>query len=229
LTGIRIPVAPLLAVAIPALVAAAVVLFWRAAPGSVVPVDAGLSQEGLARVSRQQGNGSVPIVRVPALNPTRSPDRTLNVKPLGVRPAPPVEIRIPALGVDAPVTAAGQLDGALQIPPPNEAGWYAGGPRPGEPGRAVIVGHLDTVDGPAVFAALPEIRRGMRIEVDAGNGTQHSFETIGVANVAKTSFPAQAIYAPSRHPTLALITCSGRFDQATGHYENNLIILARAT
>jgi hypothetical protein len=229
LTGIRIPVVPLLAVAIPAMIAAAVVLFWRATPGSVVPVDAGLSQAGLARVSRQQGNGSVPIVRVPELNATHSPDRTLNVKPLGVRPAPPTEVRIPALGIDAPVAPAGQIDGALQIPPPSEAGWYAGGPRPGEPGRAVIVGHLDTVDGPAVFAALPEIRRGMRIEIDAGNGTQHSFETIGVANVAKTSFPAQAVYAPSRHPTLALITCSGRFDQATGHYENNLIILARAT
>jgi sortase (surface protein transpeptidase) len=93
----------------------------------------------------------------------------------------------------------------------------------------VIVGHLDTVDGPAVFAALPEIRRGMRIQVNAANGTQHSFETVGVANVSKSDFPAQDVYAPSRRPTLALITCSGRFDEATGHYENNLIILARAS
>jgi hypothetical protein len=229
LSNLRIPLVPLLAVAIPAMVAAAVVLFWRSAPQAVVPVDAGFSQADLAAVSRHQGNGTVPIVRVPELDATRSPDRTLHVKPLKARTAPPVEISIPALGIAAPVSAAGQIDGALQIPPPNEAGWYAGGPRPGEPGRAVIVGHLDTVDGPAVFAALPQIRRGMRIEVDAGNGTQHSFETIGVASVAKTSFPAEAVYAPSRRPTLALITCSGRFDEATGHYENNLIILARAT
>jgi sortase family protein len=220
---------PLLAVAIPAIIAAGVVLFWRASPGAVVPAHAGLSQADLAHVARQQGNGTVPIVSVPKLNPTRSPERTLNVKPLGVRPAPPVEVRIPDLGIDAPVAPAGQIGDALQIPPPNEAGWYEGGPRPGEPGRAVIVGHLDTVDGPAVFAALPEIRRGMRIEIDAGNGTQHSFETIGVASVAKSSFPAQSVYAPSRRPTLALITCSGRFDQSTGHYEDNLIILARAT
>jgi hypothetical protein len=226
---LRIPVVPILAVAIPALIAAAVVLLWRTGPGEVVPAHAGLSQAGLAEVARQQGNGTVPIISVPKLNATRSPDRTLNVKPLGVRPAPPVEVRIPDLGIEAPVAPAGQVDGALQIPPPNEAGWYAGGPRPGEPGRAVIVGHLDTVDGPAVFGALPEIKRGMRIEVDAGNGTQHSFETIGVASVAKSSFPAQSVYAPSRHPTLALITCSGRFDESTGHYEDNLIILARAT
>jgi hypothetical protein len=229
LRDVRIPLVPLLAVAIPAMVAAAVVLFWHSAPEAVVPVNGGISQARLAEVTRQQGNGSVPIVRIPELNATRSPDRTLHVQPLRARPAPPVEISIPELGIMAPVSPAGQVNGALQIPPPNEAGWYAGGPRPGEPGRAVIVGHLDTVDGPAVFAALPEIRRGMRIEVDAGNGTQHSFETIGVASVAKTSFPAQAVYSPSRRPTLALITCSGRFDEATGHYENNLIILARAT
>ena len=93
----------------------------------------------------------------------------------------------------------------------------------------MIVGHLDTVDGPAVFAALPQIRRGMTIEVAGHDGVAHGFETIGVADVAKTSFPAQAVYAPSRKPTLALITCSGRFDETTGHYENNLIILARAS
>jgi hypothetical protein len=80
-----------------------------------------------------------------------------------------------------------------------------------------------------VFGALPQIRRGMRIQISAANGTQHSFETIGVASVPKASFPAQSVFAPSRKPTLALITCSGRFDEATGHYENNLIILARAS
>ena len=93
----------------------------------------------------------------------------------------------------------------------------------------MIVGHLDTVDGPAVFAALPQISRGMTIEVQGSDGASHSFQTMGVANVSKARFPAQSVYAPSRKPTLALITCSGRFDEATGHYENNLIILARAS
>jgi sortase (surface protein transpeptidase) len=93
----------------------------------------------------------------------------------------------------------------------------------------VIVGHLDTVDGPAVFGALPEIRRGMTITVQGSDGANHSFQTVGVASVSKAHFPAQSVYAPSRKPTLALITCSGRFDEATGHYENNLIILARAS
>ena len=221
-------IVPLLAVAVPALIAAAAVLFWQSPPPTVVPVDAGLSPARLAEVSRQQGNGSVGLVRVPEVSATRSPDRTLHVRPLNDRPAPPSELSIPALSVAAPVEPAAQVGDALQIPPPSEAGWYADGPRPGEPGRAVIVGHLDTVDGPAVFAALPQIRRGMTIEVTGRDGDRHSFKTIGVANVAKASFPAQSVYAPSRKPTLALITCSGRFDESTGHYENNLIILARS-
>jgi hypothetical protein len=225
---VRVRIAPLLAVAVPALVAAAVVLFWRSPPEEVVLADAGLSQAGIARVAARQGNGSTPIVRVPELTATRSPDRTLRVRPLERRPAPPVELSIPGLGVDAAVEPTPQIDGALRIPPPDQAGWYAEGPRPGEPGRAVIVGHLDTVDGPAVFAALPQIRRGMTIEVVGSDGVSHSFETVGVASVSKANFPAQSVYAPSRKPTLALITCSGRFDEASGHYENNLIIFARA-
>lgn len=220
---------PFLAVAVPALIAAAVVLFWGSgAPGPVVPSGPVLSHAGLARVVGAQGSGSIPIVREPQLTVTRSPDRTLDVRPLHGRPAPPAEIAIPELGVEAPVEPTGQVDGGLAIPPPDEAGWYADGPRPGEPGRAVIVGHLDTVDGPAVFGSLPEIQNGMTIVVVGHDGTRHAFRTVGVANVAKSHFPAQLVYAPSRKPTLALITCSGRFDEATGHYENNLIILARA-
>jgi hypothetical protein len=226
---VRVRLVPLLATAIPALIAAAVVLFWQSGPPApVVPAGPQLSQAGLARVVQQQGSGNSPIVREPVLTPTRSPDRTLDVRPLKHRPAPPAEVTIPGLGVEAPVRPTGQVDGALAIPPPDEAGWWADGPRPGEPGRAVIVGHLDTVDGPAVFGSLPEIREGMSIVVVGHDGARHAFETVGVASVEKSSFPAQLVYAPSRKPTLALITCSGRFDEATGHYENNLIILARA-
>ncbi len=225
----RVRVAPLLAVAVPALIAAAVVLVWQSSPNEVVPAETSLSQAEIDEIAQRQGTGNAPIVRVPELTASRSQDRTLDVRPLDDRPAPPVELSIPALGVDAPVEPTPQIDGALQVPPPDQAGWYADGPRPGEPGRAVIVGHLDTVDGPAVFAALPQIRRGTTIEVAGRDGVAHSFETVGVADISKSEFPAQAVYAPSRKPTLALITCSGRFDETTGHYENNLIIFARAS
>jgi sortase (surface protein transpeptidase) len=226
---VRSRVAPLLAVAIPATIAAvAVFVIWRGGSGEVEPVDASLTPADLAALAEQEGTGSVPLIRVPDADATGSSEQTLDVKPLEERPAPPTAVSIPALDVDAPVTSTEPEGDALAIPPPSQAGWYAAGPRPGEPGRAVIVGHLDTVDGPAVFGALPEIRRGMTVEVTDRDGARHDFQTIGVANIAKSSFPAQAVFAPSRKPTLALITCSGQFDASTGHYENNLIIFARA-
>lgn len=53
----------------------------------------------------------------------------------GVRPAPPEEISIPAAGVDTVVDGVGtNRDGTIRVPGIGRAGWYDGGPRPGEPG-----------------------------------------------------------------------------------------------
>jgi sortase (surface protein transpeptidase) len=45
------------------------------------------------------------------------------------------------------------------------AGWYALGPRPGDPGSSVILGHVDSRRGPAVLFRLRELRRGDEIKV----------------------------------------------------------------
>src|SRR6185437_2996974 len=55
----------------------------------------------------------------------------------------PVKIRIPRIGVNAPVMKLGRdADGTVQVPPlaaHNLAGWYRYGPSPGQPGPAVIL------------------------------------------------------------------------------------------
>ncbi|MGN6607709.1 MAG: sortase domain-containing protein, partial [Jatrophihabitans sp.] len=79
----------------------------------------------------------------------------------------PVRLRIPSIGVDATVMRLGRdASGAMQTPPEWQVpGWYADGPRPGQVGPAVIVGHVDSVGGPAVFFRLPELRIGDRVYV----------------------------------------------------------------
>ena len=76
----------------------------------------------------------------------------------------PTRISIPALGVRAPVVGVGTAaDGSIAAPAidkPDETGWYRLGPTPGERGTAVIVGHVDTADRPAVFAKLGALGRG---------------------------------------------------------------------
>ena len=48
----------------------------------------------------------------------------------------------------------------------------------------------------------------------------------GLQKVAKDAFPTASVYGKSGDPSLRLITCGGPFDQATGHYTDNIIVYA---
>ena len=147
------------------------------------------------------------------------------------RVARPVRLKIPAIGVDAPVVALG-LDrhGALEAPRSfSDAGWWSGGVRPGAVGPAVLAGHVDSTTGPAVFFALRELRRGDTIVVTRRDGSRARFRVQRTASYAKAKFPTRAVYGPTPRPTLRLITCSGVFDRSTGHYLDNTVVYAEAT
>jgi sortase (surface protein transpeptidase) len=145
------------------------------------------------------------------------------------RPARPVRIIIPAIGVRAPVIRLGlQRDGTLQTPTNfAQAGWWSGGPRPGAAGAAVIVGHVDSKTGPGAFYALRSLRRGDGITTVGANGHTHHFVVQRLQSFPKAKFPTKLVYGPTRARRLRLITCSGTFDQSTGHYLDNTIVFAR--
>ncbi len=142
--------------------------------------------------------------------------------------SPPVRLRIPTIGVDAAVTDLGLAsDGTIQVPAdPRQAGWYRLGPAPGDTGPAVILGHLDSVSGPAVFARLASVRSGDQVIVARADGTQVMFHVDRVATFAVSSFPTEAVYGASPDPVLRLITCGGTFNRATGHYLLNVVVFA---
>jgi hypothetical protein len=144
------------------------------------------------------------------------------------RASPPVRITIPAIGVDAAVGPLG-LDRAGALQPPRDfadAGWWTGGARPGERGAAVIAGHVDSYTGPAVFFRLGELRRGDLITVERADGSRVAFRVAWSARYPKERFPTAAVYGPTRAPALRLITCSGAFDRARGHYLDNTVVYA---
>ena len=144
------------------------------------------------------------------------------------RVARPLRIRIPAIGVDARVVRVG-LDGggALEVPSGwGDAGWYVHGPRPGEPGPAVIVGHVDSASGPAVFYRLGALHPGAAIHVMRRDGSAASFRVRRVERWPKDGFPTRRVYGATRGPALRLITCGGSFDRSTGHYLDNTIVFA---
>ena len=140
-----------------------------------------------------------------------------------------MRIRVPAIGVDARVVDLGlNGDRTLQVPThPADAGWWSGGSRPGRPGPAVIVGHVNWDGRPAVFARLGRLLPGQAIVVTRRGGTTDRFLVTRTAVYPKTAFPTKLVYGARRAPVLRLITCTGRFDAATGHYADNLVVFAR--
>jgi len=140
----------------------------------------------------------------------------------------PVRLRIPSQRINTPLQRLGQAaDGTIAAPTEWQvAGWYDEGPRPGQKGPAVIVGHIDSRSGPAVFFRLPDLKRGDAVYVDREDGSTVRFRVTGRRQVAKARFPAKAVYSPTLRSSLLLMTCGGSFDQSAGHYRDNIIITA---
>lgn len=165
-----------------------------------------------------------PPTRPTPVVPERSPE------PTGEAAAEPFRLTIEAIGVDAPVVAVGVEPGtnAMQIPGLDDVGWYRFGSMPGDPeGTAVLVGHVDGNGRPGVFADLRDLRPGDTFVVTRPDGSVRTFAVTGLQQFDKQALPAD-LFARGGPPRLALITCGGPFDPATGHYLDNVVVVAAA-
>ncbi|MEU3339018.1 class F sortase [Streptomyces sp. NPDC006668] len=173
-----------------------------------------------ASADQAPGADSRPAAAEPATPP----------KPLPRSPA--TGLRVPSLGIDAPVIGLGLgPDRQLATPPldkPKLVGWYQDGPSPGENGTAIAVGHRDTHTGPAVFAALAQVRRGGRIEARRADGRTAVYTVDRVRVFDKAHFPDKEVYGPSRRPELRVLTCGGLYTRRTG-YTSNVVVFAHLT
>ncbi|MEV0977993.1 class F sortase [Streptomyces sp. NPDC049915] len=144
-------------------------------------------------------------------------------------PSPPDRIRIPSIRVNAPLmglslTPAGSLD----VPPAgrkNLAGWYEAGTTPGERGTAIVAGHVDNADGPAVFYDLGALKKGAAIEVDRRDGGTAVFTVDAVDVYRAENFPDEKVYGAAHRPELRVITCGGGYSRTTG-YQGNVVVFA---
>jgi len=145
--------------------------------------------------------------------------------------AEPVRLRIPAAGVDTPLVRLRRAaDGTVEVPTDfGVAGWFAEGPRPGQIGPAVILGHVDSRAGPAVFFRLKDLRPGAEVVVDRADGSTVTFRVTGALRVPKVEFPTDEVYGPTLEPSLRLVTCGGSFDRAARSYRDNVIVSADPT
>jgi sortase (surface protein transpeptidase) len=120
-------------------------------------------------------------------------------------------------------------DGSIAPPmedPVHAVGWYGLGPTPGEPGTAVMVGHVDTDDQAAVFQNLHQIQAGKLIEVSRKDRRVATFKVDSVESFPKAAFPADRVLVHDDVPRLALVTCGGEWIGGETGYADNVIVFA---
>jgi sortase (surface protein transpeptidase) len=142
--------------------------------------------------------------------------------------AAPVRLRIPSIDVDTSLETLGRgPDNSIEVPRiPSSAGWWAGGSRPGQVGPAVILGHVNSKTGPAVFHRLDELAAGDEILVDRADDSTARFLVSSLASYPKTEFPSELVYYPTLRPELRLVTCGGPLDGSTRRHRDNLVVFA---
>ncbi|MFH8217793.1 class F sortase [Streptomyces sp. NPDC018057] len=195
---------------------------------------------GFGLVLIHQSLGAAPVTSL------RQPDRPAAIAsraPSAAQPEPstgtddgalprsaPTRISIPEISVDAPFTKL-SLDASGQLAPPpaddtNLVGWYQGGASPGERGASIVVGHVDTTTGPAVFVGLDALKAGDHVDITREDGIVARFAVDAVDTFSKANFPDAEVYADTPTPELRLITCGGVFNRTSKDYESNVVVFA---
>src|SRR5262245_36405505 len=97
----------------------------------------------------------------------------------------PLQLRIPALSINAPVlpvgtNSSGQMDAptstVVNSPYWTSVFWYKAGVAPGQEGNAVIAGHVDRVGGsPAIFWSLNTLKAGDLIFIQTSSQASLKF------------------------------------------------------
>jgi len=139
----------------------------------------------------------------------------------------PVRLVITSIHLDATVESRG-LDTQRNLATAQDfehAAWYNRGPAPGQPGNALINGHVNWWTGDAVFTRLKFVRIGDRIQIVRADGTTVQFRVTGRQTVGADARVA-ALFAPSVTATLTLITCAGVWNPLTMSDTQRLLVSA---
>ena len=164
-------------------------------------------------------------------SPTAQPTPPVSATLALLRSKPePLRLIIPALSLNAPVVAIGldQRTGELALQSDvTVVQWYRLGPAPGQPGTALLAGHLDSATGQrGVFAGLSAARPGMAVWVDLTGGQRLAFRVTRIYTISALQLFASGVYTTAGPPRLLLVTCAGYWDTRQQRYTENLIVEA---
>jgi LPXTG-site transpeptidase (sortase) family protein len=120
-------------------------------------------------------------------------------------------LRIPRIGVDAPVVPIQSNEDRVLNPPrdPSVVGWWSDGAAPGKTrGSAVLVGHTVRNKGGGVFDDMGDLSRGDAIEVKKSGSTfGYRVKSTDVLSKTEVARNAEEIFAQTGAGRLVIITC----------------------
>ena len=185
---------------------------------------------------------STPTTANPATVPstrTRRPAAKPAPKPI-VAPLLPQHLYVPAIKVNttvAPKPTEMSHDPFLGKDVPSfgvpddlyTTTWWSSGPKPGGVGMAVILGHTQVGGGYGVFNDLAKLKPGDVVGVQHGT-TVLRFAVMAVHTGISKTDPNALASVLNNHPAaarLALLTCSGDFNQGYRESAENTVVFTR--
>lgn len=145
------------------------------------------------------------------------------------KPDIPVKIRIPRVHIRSRIVPIHlDMNGALGISDCYDVGWLRSGPRPGEVGTALLIGHVDTEDGkPAIFFRLRELQLGDKILIRDATRAKRTFIITHIGTCAwNDPKHLQLLLRQTPVASVCLATCHGTWNEDIQEYSDRLIVRA---
>lgn len=199
--------------------------------GALALLTAGGFLIGLGPADAPVGNHpGAAAAEVPSGDRARAPDTAGSRYQHGApsTPVDPQRLKIPSLGIDAPVLPI-KADGLRLVPPsdPQTVGWWSDGALPGAThGTAILAGHTVSTGG-GVFNDLDQIRPGQRVKIlSDGERLRLRVTSVNIYHKTVLAEHAAEIFDQNRQGRVALVSC----DDWTGtDYLSNVVVIARPT
>jgi len=145
----------------------------------------------------------------------------------------PTTVQLPSLGVTAGLMSVSVgADGMLPVPTDvRAAGWWSDGAAAGASmGTVVLVGHVDSAAaGPGAFFNIRQLDLGDLVRLRGDGGKVADYTVVARREYSKNALPADVVFGQGTAARLTLVTCGGRFDAATHHYTDNVVLFAIPT
>jgi sortase (surface protein transpeptidase) len=147
----------------------------------------------------------------------------------------PVRLIIPKLNISAAFQYDGLTPSGTMETPSNvsDVGWYTGSALPGEPGVAIVIGHVaqirrGVVTKQGVFSDLGSLSAGDTFSVVNNEGETTHFIVRESRTYDPTADASDVFNSTDGGAHLNFITCEGTWDQSQLEYTQRLVVFADA-